>query len=116
MSDQMSDFAIYDEPRSPERSGVTLGLALLCLGVAAGAITALLMAPQSGKQLRRQLRRKYKDARDVIDDWSDQAGDWVERGSDWARRRPTGQTRRKNGRNRSQKRFAASPAKNKRDR
>ncbi len=84
MSDQMSDFAIYDEPRSPERSGVTLGLALLCLGVAAGAITALLMAPQSGKQLRRQLRRKYKDARDVIDDWSDQAGDWVERGSDWA--------------------------------
>ncbi len=84
MSDQLSDFAIYDEPRSPERSGVTLGLALLCLGVAAGAITALLMAPQSGKRLRRQLRRKYKDAREVIDDWSDQAGDWVERGSDWA--------------------------------
>lgn len=84
MSDQLSDFAIYDEPRSTERSGVTLGLALLCLGVAAGAITALLMAPQSGKQLRRQLRRRYKDARDVIDDWSDQAGDWVERGSDWA--------------------------------
>jgi gas vesicle protein len=86
MSDQLSDFSTYDIDRSSERSGVTLGLALLCLGLAAGAITALLMAPQSGKQLRRQLRRKYEDARDVMDDWSDQASDWVERGSDWAER------------------------------
>jgi gas vesicle protein len=84
VSDQLSDFATYDESRSSERSAVTLGLALLCLGVAAGAITALLMAPQSGKQLRRRLRRKYEDARDVVDDWSEQASDWVERGSDWA--------------------------------
>lgn len=84
MSDQLSDFAHYDDDRSSQRSGLTFGLALLCLGVAAGAITALLMAPQSGKQLRRQLRRKYEDARDVMDDWSDQASDWVERGSDWA--------------------------------
>jgi gas vesicle protein len=84
VSDQLSNFATYDQSGSPERSGVTLGLALLCLGVAAGAITALLMAPQSGKQLRRQLRRKYEDARDVVDDWGDHASDWMERGSDWA--------------------------------
>jgi len=84
MSDELNDFALYDDTRSSGRSGVTLGLALLCLGVAAGAITALLMAPQSGKQLRRQLRRKYEDARDVIDDWGEQASDWAERGSDWA--------------------------------
>lgn len=84
MSDQLSDFGTYDEGHSSERSGVTLGLALLCLGLAAGAITALLMAPQSGKQLRRRLRRRYEDARDVMDDWSEQASDWVERGSDWA--------------------------------
>jgi len=84
VSDQLSDFATYDQPRSSERSGMTLGLALLCLGIAAGAITALLMAPQSGKQLRRQLRRRYNDARDVVDDWSEQASDWIERGSEWA--------------------------------
>ena len=84
MSDQLSDFADYGENRRSERSGVTLGLALLCLGLAAGAITALLIAPKSGKQLRRQLRRKYEDARDVVDDWGEQAGDWIERGSDWA--------------------------------
>ncbi len=84
MSDQVSDPEMYDEYRSSDRSNLTLGLALLCLGVAAGAITALLMAPQTGKQLRRQIRRKYEDARDVVDDWSEQAGDWIERGSDWA--------------------------------
>jgi len=84
MSDDLSDFAAHDEYRSSGRSGLTLGLALLCLGVAAGAITALLMAPQTGKQLRRRLRRKYQDARDVVDDWGDQASDWIERGSDWA--------------------------------
>lgn len=84
MSDQLSDFADYGESGSSNRSGVTLGLALLCLGLAAGAITALLMAPQTGRQLRRQLRRKYEDARDVVDDWGDQASDWIERGSDWA--------------------------------
>jgi len=84
MTDQLSDFAELGERQSSDRSTLTLGLALLCLGLAAGAITALLLAPQSGKQLRRQLRRKYEDARDVVDDWSDQAGDWIERGSDWA--------------------------------
>ncbi len=84
MSDQLSDFATYEQDRPSERSGVPLGLALLFLGIAAGAITALLMTPQTGKQLRRQLRRRYEDARDVMDDWSEQASDWVERGSDWA--------------------------------
>ena len=84
MTDQPGDFATDSEHRSCDRSALTLGLALLCLGLAAGAITALLLAPQSGKQLRRQLRRKYEDARDVVDDWSEQAGDWIERGSEWA--------------------------------
>jgi len=67
-----------------DRSGAALGLALLCLGLAAGAITALLLAPQTGKQLRKQIRRRYEDARDVMDDWGDQANDWIERGSEWA--------------------------------
>jgi len=84
MSEPLEDVSAHSEYRTSDRSALTLGLALLCLGLAAGAITALLMAPQTGKQLRRQLRRKYKDARDVVDDWSDQAGDWIERGSDWA--------------------------------
>ena len=90
MSDEMSDFATDGEDQSSDRSVWTLGLALLCLGLAAGAITALLMAPQSGKQLRKQLRRKYEDARDAMDDWSEQAGDWIERGSYWAGKASSG--------------------------
>jgi len=89
MSDEMSDCA-SGEYRSSDRSAWTLGLALLCLGLAAGAITALLMAPQSGKQLRRQLRRKYEDAKDVVDDWGEQASDWIEQGSDWAEKATSG--------------------------
>lgn len=84
MTEQPSDFATYREESAPDRSSVNLGLALLFLGLAAGAITALLLTPKTGKQLRRQLRRKYDDAREVMDDWGEQAGDWIERGSDWA--------------------------------
>lgn len=84
MTDELSDFATYGEYRSSDRSGMTLGLALLCIGLAAGAITALLLTPKTGRQLRKQLRRKYEDAREVVDDWSEQAGDWAEQSSDWS--------------------------------
>lgn len=83
MADELSDFATHDN-RASDRNVAGLGLALLFLGLAAGAITALLLAPKTGKQMRRTLRRKYEDAREVFDDWGDQAGDWVDKGSDWA--------------------------------
>ena len=34
--------------------------------------------------MRKMLRRKYEDAREVFDDLSEHAGDYIERGSDWA--------------------------------
>ncbi|MGA2903171.1 MAG: YtxH domain-containing protein [Candidatus Korobacteraceae bacterium] len=72
--------------RSNENVG--LGLTMLFVGFALGALTALLLAPQTGKQMRRSLRRKYEDARetarDTMEDLSEQAGDWVDKGSDWA--------------------------------
>jgi gas vesicle protein len=82
MSDQPSDFANFEEHRSSSHSTAALGLALLFLGLAGGAIAALLLTPKTGKQMRRSLRRKYEDARDVVDDWGEQAGDWVEKSSD----------------------------------
>jgi len=60
------------------------GLGMLFIGLAAGALIALLLAPQTGKQMRKTLRRKYNDARDVVEDLGDQAGDWMEKGSEWA--------------------------------
>ncbi|MGH9579505.1 MAG: YtxH domain-containing protein [Terriglobales bacterium] len=44
------------------------GLALTCfmLGTAVGAAVALILAPQSGRQTRRLLRRKYGEAADAV--------------------------------------------------
>jgi gas vesicle protein len=67
-------------------ANVSLGLAMLFVGLAIGSLTALLLAPKTGRQMRRTLRRKYEDARDAMDDVKDQAGDWLDKGSDWAER------------------------------
>jgi gas vesicle protein len=50
----------------------------------AGALLGLLFAPKSGKQLRRTLRRRYEDARDVIEDLGDQASEVIDKGAEWA--------------------------------
>jgi gas vesicle protein len=84
MSDQLSDFASSGDYQASRRGSVGIALSLLFVGLAIGAVAALLSAPKTGKQMRRTLRRKYEDARDVFDDFGDQAGDWVEKGSDWA--------------------------------
>jgi gas vesicle protein len=83
MESQAYDYASEGEYRS-SGSNVSFALTLLFLGLAAGALTALLLAPKTGRQMRRSLRRKYEDARDVMDDFTDQAGDWLDKGSDWA--------------------------------
>jgi len=54
------------------------------IGVAAGAVVALLYAPQSGEKTRRQLRRNIEDAgdylKDAADNISDRAEKYVKRG------------------------------------
>lgn len=65
-------------------SGAGLGLTLLLVGLGIGAVTALLLAPDSGRKTRKRLRRRYEDAKDVVGDWTDQANDAWARGSDWA--------------------------------
>jgi gas vesicle protein len=69
---------------SEEDRGSGYGLTMLFIGLAAGALVALLLTPQTGKQMRKTLRRKYEDARDVVEDFSDQAGDWIDKGSELA--------------------------------
>lgn len=83
MESQAYDYAGQGESCS-SGSNVSLALTMLFIGLAAGAITALLLAPKSGRQMRRTLRRKVEDARDVVEDITDQAGDWFDKGSDWA--------------------------------
>jgi gas vesicle protein len=89
---QQEDFYMTDDAKeyvegeyAPSgRNTVAMGLALLLIGFAAGAISAALMTPKTGRQMRRSLKRRLDDARDAVGDWSDQAGDLVDKGSDLA--------------------------------
>ena len=59
----------------------------LLIGLGVGAALGLLLAPKSGRQMRKDLRRSYDDGLDTISDWSDEAKDRfeeaVERGADF---------------------------------
>jgi len=73
-----------------ERSGNTAGTAItfLLIGLGVGAAVGLLLAPKTGRQLRKDLRRSYDDALDTVNDWSDEARgrfkEVVEKGADFA--------------------------------
>jgi gas vesicle protein len=61
-----------------ESSGnIGTAITFLLIGLGAGALAGLLLAPKSGKALRRDLQRGYEDARDSIGDWADEAKDRV---------------------------------------
>ena len=47
------------------------------IGLGAGALAGLLLAPKSGKLLRRDLKRGYEDAKDTLDDWTEEAKERV---------------------------------------
>jgi len=59
--------------------GIQLGTAVtfLLIGIGAGALVALALAPKTGKQFRKDLRRGYDDAKDTLQDWTEEAKDRV---------------------------------------
>jgi gas vesicle protein len=63
---------------SSEISTVGTAITFLLIGLGAGAVIGLLFAPKAGKQMRKELRRKYDDARETLDDWKDDAKDLAE--------------------------------------
>lgn len=58
---------------SSEGGNVGTAITFLLIGLGAGALVGLLLAPKSGKALRRDLQRGYEDARDKLGDWADEA-------------------------------------------
>ncbi len=84
MSEEIEDAVSEGEYRPSGSNTMMIGLALLVVGFAAGAIAAALITPKTGKQMRRDLKRKADDLRDRVEDWSEQASDWVDKGSDLA--------------------------------
>ena len=73
-----------------ESSDSTAGTAItfLLIGLGVGAAVGLLLAPKTGRQLRKDLRRSYDDALETASDWTDEAKDRfeevVEKGADFA--------------------------------
>ena len=71
-------------------SSSSLGTAItfLLIGLGAGAVVGMLFAPKAGRQMRRDLRHGYDNAREALDDWKENAKDFaeeaIERGSDIA--------------------------------
>lgn len=73
-----------------ESSDGTAGTAVtfLLIGLGVGAALGLLLAPKTGRQLRKDLRRSYDEALDTVSDWTDEAKgrfeEAVEKGADFA--------------------------------
>jgi gas vesicle protein len=70
---------------SSEGSQVGTAITFLLIGLGVGALTGLLLAPKTGRQFRRDLRRGYEDARDSIGDWADEAKDRLHEAGDRVR-------------------------------
>ena len=70
-----------------ERSNVGTAISFLLIGLGVGAAVGMLLAPKSGKQFRKDLRRSYDDTLDTISDWTDEAKERfeeaVEKGADF---------------------------------
>lgn len=82
--EDMTDYERFGDYQPSDRSNIGVALTFLFIGLGVGTAVALLFAPKSGKQIRRTIRRKYEDARDVIDDWADQGKDVIGKGAEWA--------------------------------
>jgi gas vesicle protein len=67
---------------SSEGNHVGTAITFLFIGLGAGALAGLLLAPKTGKQMRRDLQRGYEDAKDTLGDWADEAKDRVREASD----------------------------------
>ena len=76
------------EGRYQSSGNVGTAITFLLIGLGAGAVVGMLFAPKTGREMRRDLRRGYDNARETFDDWKDTARDFaedaMERGADLA--------------------------------
>jgi gas vesicle protein len=62
---------------SSEGNNAGTAITFFLIGLGAGALVALALAPKTGKQFRRDLKRGYDDAKDTLQDWTEEAKDRV---------------------------------------
>ncbi|MGC2182715.1 MAG: YtxH domain-containing protein [Terriglobales bacterium] len=59
-------------------SAAGTAVTFLLIGLGAGALLGMLLAPKAGKQMRKDLRRKFDSARETVDEWTDDAKEFAE--------------------------------------
>jgi gas vesicle protein len=80
----MPQFRFGDYEFSRRQRNYTTAIGFLAIGLGLGALAALLLTPKTGKQVRKDVRRRYEDARDAMDNWGERAGDIWEKREEWA--------------------------------
>jgi gas vesicle protein len=80
----MANFRFGDYEFSRRQRTFTTAFGFLAIGLGIGALVALLVTPKTGRQVRKEVRRRYEDARDVVGDLSDRANDIWDRRDQWA--------------------------------
>jgi gas vesicle protein len=70
---------------SSGNSNLGTAITFFMIGLGAGALAGLLLAPKAGKQLRRDLQRGYEDAKDALGDWAEEAKDRAREAGDAVR-------------------------------
>lgn len=63
----------FGKYESSDDSNIGTAVTFLLIGLGAGALAGLLLAPKSGKLLRKDLKKGYDDALDTASDWADEA-------------------------------------------
>jgi gas vesicle protein len=71
--------------QSSDSNNIGTAVTFLLIGLGAGALAGLLLAPKTGKQMRRDLQRGLEDAKDTLGDWADEAKERVRDASDRVR-------------------------------
>ncbi|HVJ06730.1 MAG TPA: YtxH domain-containing protein [Candidatus Saccharimonadales bacterium] len=80
----MTDFRIGDYQFSRRQRNFTSAIGFLMIGLGLGALATLLVTPKTGRQVRKEVRRRYEDARDVVGNWTDRASDMWDKRDEWA--------------------------------
>jgi gas vesicle protein len=80
----MAEFRFGNYEFSRRQQHFTTALSCLAIGLGLGALAAMFVTPKTGKQLRKDVRRKYEDARDAVENISDRANDIWERRDEFA--------------------------------
>ncbi len=60
---------------SSDSNNAGTAVTFFLIGIGAGALAALVLAPKTGKQFRRDLKRGYEGAKDTLQDWTEEAKD-----------------------------------------